>query len=123
MVGESLTTLLLIFFHTCLKEIIPKLEKVFGLLSDDVFDSKNSLALRYRDLKNISSSSKLFIDLENIASKKYGAQHVRTLRIARHLATNHKLEGNYLKAEKIYKRMLKVYEKKSRYWNRQNGSS
>ena len=81
-------------------EFFPKQEKVFGLLSDDVFDSKNSLALRYRDLKNITSSSKLFLDLENIASKKYGAQHVRTLRIARHLATNYKLEGNYLKAEK-----------------------
>ena len=63
-------------------------------------------------MKNISSSSKLFIDLENIASKKYGAQHVITLRMARHLATNYKLEGNYLKAEKIYKRMLEVYEKK-----------
>ena len=32
--------------------------------------------------------------------------------MARQLATNYKLEGNYLKAEKIYKRMLKVYEKK-----------
>ena len=39
-------------------------------------------------------------------------QHLNTLRMARHLATNHKLEGNYLKAEKIYKRMLEVYEKK-----------
>ena len=95
-----------------LNEIIPKQEKAFGLLSDNVFDSKNSLALRYRDIKNILSSSKLFIDLENIASKKYGAQHVITLRMARHLATNHKLEGNYLKAEKIYLRMLEEYEKK-----------
>ena len=32
--------------------------------------------------------------------------------MARHLATNHKLEGNYLKAKKFYKRMLEVYEKK-----------
>ena len=95
-----------------LNEIIPKQEKIFGLSSDEVFESKVSLALRYRDYKQTLSSSKLFKELEILASKKYGIYHLNTLRMARHLATNHKLEGNYLKAEKIYKRMLEVYEKK-----------
>ena len=34
-----------------LNEIIPKQEKIFGLSSDEVFESKVSLALRYRDYK------------------------------------------------------------------------
>ena len=95
-----------------LNEIIPKQEQKFGLLSDHVFESKNSLALRYRNLNNIPYSSKLFLELENTATKKYGPEHLTTLRMSKQLAKNYTLEGDFPKAEKIYKKMLNVYEKK-----------
>ena len=50
----------------------------------------------------------MFLDLENTAAKKYGSEDVTTLRMSRQLGINFKLEGNYLKAEKIYKKMANV---------------